>query len=264
MPEEIDNFFDALNYYEAGDNVVSDPSVQLMLGNAQRLGMDILEKLQNMFTIKKTKKAEMLGDNKRKPPPPPGIVRTISESAFLEPKNITSLDEVTKPELKEYTFLSKIFNNTSYGVKDLTVTATYHDKNHNNTFACRAGDKVGFQYSHSKASTTYSVSLEQNLYSGRTRASYTVNGPLRSYGVSVYQKNGDIGATVNYSRRSGLMTSLSANLDGVALSAGYSHDFSDCKLTVRGFVSTQKRQLDTFSTKNYSALVGVCGTITVK
>ena len=257
MPEEFDNFLDAINYYNVDDAFTATPEIQGVVNRARRFGDNFLEGVQNWLLKSKTNE----GITKLSPQKLSAI-RTIAETAFLEPKNIsTTLDEVTKPDLKEYITFSKIFQNVSYGVRDLSVTATY--KNNNSKYTLRVGDKIGLQYRYDNNQFSYKAGVEQNIYNGKTRLKGSISTPSSSYNVSIYHNDGSVGATVGYSNRSGIFASVSADSDGTAMSVGYNHNYSDCKLSVRGFISTQQQKFDTYSARNLSALVGICGNITM-
>ena len=262
MPKEVDKFLDALDYYYADEAVISDPTVQGLINNARHFGYDALETFQSWFKKDKTTEETVL-NGKLPLTRPAGLVRTISETAFLEPKTLTAADEVTKPELKEHTTFSKIFRNISYGVRDLSITAAYKDRDHNRKYTLRAGDKFGLQYQQNNNGVSYSAGIEHNIFSNRTRISGSVSNPLSSYNISVYKKDSDIGATVGYSNHKGFNISGSVNNYGAAISAGYSHHYSDCDVSFKGFISTQQTNMGTYSTKDYTATIGVCGTITM-
>ena len=253
MPKELDEFCEAIRYFDVDEAITEDNKVQGYIDYAKNFGQDILDNFRDFCT----------GRRHAEPLKPNGLVRTMSETAFLEPKNASALDEVTKPTLVEYTSKSNIFKNISYRVRDLSVLATYKDKNRNQDFGLRLGDKLGLQYTKHQGSTSYTAKIEQNIYNNKCKAEYSVSNPVSSCSASVYHKNGNFGTTFSYANDKGFGASVSFEGHNKAISAGYTHKFSDCRLSVRGFVGTYEQHLDDFQNKNTLCTFGLCGNITM-
>ena len=257
MPDRFDDFLEAIDHYDLDDALNDTPEVQSILEHARKFGMNLLESIQDKLA-NKTKPANPT----LQPPKPPALTRTLAETAFVE-RDCSTLNEVTKPDLEEHITFSQVIKDMTYGVRDLSVTAKYKDRDHNQQFGIRVGDKMGLEYKKFVGNTTYEYSLEHNLYNGRTRGSYYIENPQNSYGASIYQRGGNFGATLSYSNRNGFSAAISGDKESISASVGYSHKYKDCKLNVKGFVSTQTRGLDDFYNRNSSCVVGICGNITL-
>lgn len=253
MPSKLDTFVDAFNYYDVGDNIMDESIVQQVLYKSKRFGEDLLENIQE-------NSKKIFSD--KHPTIPPTLVKTISETAYLE-NSASALNEVTKPELQEHTSASKIFENINYGIRDFSVTAKYKDSEHRQIFGLRLGDKNGLSYTKQKGSTSYTVSVEQNIYNGKTTGEYTISNPNETYGVSIFQKDGKLGSTVHYGNKKGMFGAVSYDSDNIAASIGYQKQFSDCKLSVRAFVSKKATGFDNFFNSNDKCVTGICGSITL-
>ena len=250
MPNELDNFFHAFEYYDAGDAIIDNSGVQGIIDNARKFGLDTLESIRSYYTKKKQNLLK-----------PPALTKTISETAFLE-NDLTTLNEVTKPELKEHLTFSSVLKDVSYGVRDFSVTAKYNNRDNGQTYGVRFGDKIGINFKKGNDRAYSYASLEHNLYNGRTRLDYSINNPMESYGVSIYHNDGNIGCTLHYSNQNGLSAAISGDSKSISGSIGYSHQYTDCKLSVRGFVSSQRTRLDSFYNREYECKVGICGDVT--
>ena len=250
MPNELDKFFHAFEYYDAGDAIIDNSKVQGVIDSARRFGLDTLESIRTYYNKKKQSLLK-----------PPALTRTLSETAFLE-NDLTTLSEVTKPELKEQITFSNVLKDVSYGVQDFSVTARYNDRSHGHTYGVRFGDKIGIHFEKGGDIAYSYASLEHNLYNGRTRVDYSINNPVESYGISIYHDTGNIGCTLHYSNQNGLSAAISGDSKSISGSIGYSHQYTDCKLSVKGFVSSQRTRLDSFYNRETECKVGICGNVT--
>ena len=259
MPEPVDNFLDAIRYYDADDAAMDSKEIQNCLDTARKIGTDWYESaLDFVFNRNKTPR-KVLADMRN--PLSNNQVRTIAETAFLDPK-ATPLDEVTKPKLEEHTIFSKL-KHVSYGVRDLSVTAKY--KENNNTFKLRAGDKFGFTFEHQNGLQTHSAGIQYNVNNQTARLNYSLNNPQSYKGISVYMDDKKLGATLEYSSNNGIGLALSGdNHKNIAFSASYNHTYSDAKLSVGAFVSKEQQGLDNYYDRNTNCQVGVVLRITAR
>ena len=226
----------AANYYEDEINSISE--------GLKELGQNAVDFAVNLFSSKKPDD-ENAGQLKL-PERNQGLPLSYTESAFPESKTDGTLELVTRVDMPEAKANSSIFKHMSYGVSGLSARATYNDKAGNQYYSLYLGEKAGFGYEKREGQNDccrYGVKADYNLFSGRASVGGYYNTPLFSAGASVFYKNGNYGASAEYSNPSGLEAKCAVDKDGAAFKVAYNHQFDDFMLNVGAFGSTEYKTI---------------------
>ena len=240
MTEPLTRFLDAVQDNDVDDALLKTPLAEKALVSLERYGLDLGEKVENFF--------------KRPPEKPSGPTPSYKESAFVKPKQETTLYNVTNKEA-EVPFIekaSKVFKNASYGVRSFTASATY--KHNDNGYSLYAGEKVGLGWEKSQGGVSTNIKAEYNVGNGKTNVEYTQNNPLSSYNVSIFNQDGNNGLCAGYSNHRGFNSAFSIDEHSASLSCGYNKKYEDCKVELRAYATTGDNYSNPFA--------GVSGRIT--
>lgn len=230
MPDKFSLFIKTLDKTDADKAILATEEVASVVDNLENIGKNTLETVGNLFKPSQNTTSQP-------PLPPKSPVPNYQESAFLKPKNQTTLYTVTtkERELPEATASSNIFKHTSYRVRGLTASANY--KAENNTYSLFAGERVGLGWSKKEGSMTTSVSAKYNVSTGRTALEYTNNSPAGNYSVSLFHKGDNNGGTVGYSQGH-FASCFSADNNSASINCSYNKKNKDYTLELSAYATT--------------------------
>ena len=259
MPkDEIENFRNAFDYYDAKDPILDSKEGSVVINYLCGLGYEILdtgkEWYKKAFTHRK--ESDELSENELKRPlPPKPLINNIQEEAMYGAN--TPLQEVTRPKLEEYSFPTNKMN-VSFSVSDLH--GIFNLKKGDERYSIGLGDKFSLGYQ----KQNFKTEIEHNIFNGKTRIDGSINTPTDSKYASVYHcKDGTIGAVAGYYNNKGYSVSFAADSNGdSAISAGCHFRSSDAHVEIQGFVATYNRGLNDYYNRNADCKAGVLFRIT--
>lgn len=227
MPTPLKLFLKVADKADADKIILSETPIKDTIEDVKKFGEDLGESVEKVF--------------KSKPSAPPkkpiNPTPTYQESAFVEPKQETTLYDVTnkKAEVPEVTKNSNIFKQISYSVQGFTASANY--KNGSDKYRVFVGEKIGFGYEQKESSTKNVFSALYNVHNSKVALSYSYNGPTTSYGMSLFNKNGNNGVAAYYSADN-FKSRISADENSASASCSYTKKYEDCTLELNTYVTT--------------------------
>lgn len=233
MPDKFSLFIKTLDKTDADKAILLTEEVSSVVDNLENLGKNTIETVENLFKPSKEVTSHP-------PLPPKSPVPDYQESAFLKPKDQTTLYTVTTKEaqIPEVTASSNLFKHTSYRIRGLTATANY--KSENNTYGLFAGEHVGLGWSKKESSLTTAVSAKYNVSTGRTTLEYKNNNPAGNYSISVFHKGNNNGGTVGYAQGH-FASCVSADKNSASLNCSYNKKNKDYTLELGAYATTGEK-----------------------
>lgn len=227
MSEPLKQFLKVADKADVDKKILSETVVQNILDDVEDFGKDLGEDVENLFKPK--------SDTPPKKPVNP--TPTYQESAFLEPKKETTLYDVTnrKAEVPEVTKSSNIFKKISYSFSGFTTSANY--KNGSDKYRVFAGEKLGVGYEQKENNSKTTFSALYNVHNGKSTLNYSYSSPITSYGVSLFNKNGNNGASAYYSANN-FKSGVSADEKSASLNCSYTKKYEDCTLELNTYITT--------------------------
>lgn len=227
MPTPLKLFLKVADKADADKIILSETPIKDTVEEIKSFGKDLGESVEKLLKPK--------SDTPPKKPVNP--TPTYQESAFLEPKKETTLYDVTnrKAEVPEVTKSSNIFKKISYSVRGFTVSANY--KNGSNKYRVFAGEKVGVGYEEKENHSETTFSALYNVRNHKSTLNCSYSSPITSYGVSLFNKNGNNGISAHYSVNN-FKSVISADENSASLKCSYTKKYEDCTLELNTYVTT--------------------------
>lgn len=244
MPEPLKQFIDAVDDLKVDKALLKTDMAESAQGTLKDFGQDLGETVQNMFKPKE-----------QKPPlTPSGPTPTYKESV-LEPKKSGSLYEATNTadKLPIVTKDSNVFRNIKYSAKGFGLAATW--KNGSNAYSLLGGEKIGLSWFKQQGQNKTNLKATYNVRNQKSEIKYTEDNPAHSLGVSVFNKDGNNGATAYYyNKTSNIDTVFSVDEKSASARVGVNKQYKNCNMNLSAYATTGE---------NYdNPLVGVSGRIT--
>ena len=237
MPNPLKRFLDAVHDNNVDDTLVDTPVVRKTLDNLEEYGEDLGKTIEQKI--------------KHAPQKPSGPTPTYAESAFIKPKQETTLYNVTNLE-KDVPVITKFFKKSSYSISGFTASANY--KKDDKKYSLYVGEKVGFGLGKTQGHTGTNLKAEYNVNNGKTKIEYSQHNPANSCYVSVFNQNGNNGLNAGYSNNRGLNSAFSVDEHSASLSCGYNKKYKYCKVELNAYATTGDNYSNPFA--------GVSGRIT--
>lgn len=240
MSDPLTRFLDAVHDNDVDDVLLETPVVQRAVKNLERYGEDLGENIEQKL--------------KNPPPKPPVPTPDYKESAFVKPKQETTLYNVTNKE-KDFpvvTTVSKLFKKASYSVRGLTASASY--KQGEDKYSLYAGEKAGLGWSKTQGRANTNLKAEYNVGNGKTNIEYSQSSPFNSYSISVFNQDGNNGLSAGYSNHKGFNSAFSIDEHSASLSCGYNKKYEYCNVELSAYATTGDKYSNPFA--------GVSGRIT--
>lgn len=177
--------------------------------------------------------------DKKPPIKPTNPVPTYEESAFLEPKNVGTLFDVTKKDIPETVKPSNKLSDVSYRIKGFTASADY--KKDDKVISAYAGENLGVGFKQIDGLKKTEVNLKHNVENGKTSLNYTVDSPAHTYGVSLFNRNGGCGVQTNYKTMNGFNSAFALDKDGASIKVGCKNDYNNCHLELDMYATVEKK-----------------------
>ena len=227
MPTPLEQFLKVADKVEADKRILSETVVQNILDDVEDFGKDLGEDVENLFK----------SSSNIRPPKPSVPTPTYQESAFIAPKQETTLYDVTnrKAEVPEVTKNSNIFKKISYGFQGFTASANY--KNGKDKYRVFAGEKIGIGYEQQEYRSKTTFSALYNVDNHKSSLNYSYSNPTNSYGVSLFNKNGNNGASAYYSADK-FKSSISIDQNSASANCSYTKKYEDCTLELNTYITT--------------------------
>ena len=227
MSEPLKQFLKVADKVDADKRILSETVVQNILDDVEDFGKDLGEDVENLFK----------SSANIRPPKPSVPTPTYQESAFIAPKQETTLYDVTnrKAEVPEVTKNSNIFKKISYGFHGFTASANY--KNGKDKYRVFAGEKVGIGYEQQEDRSKTTFSALYNVDNHKSSLNYSYSNPTNSYGVSLFNKNGNNGASAYYSVDK-FKSSISIDQNSASANCSYTKKYEDCTLELNTYITT--------------------------
>ena len=240
MSDPLKRFLDAVQDNNVDDTLLDTPVVQKTIKNLEHCGENLGEAVEEKFKHSRIK--------------PAGPTPTYAESAFIKPKQETTLYNVTNLEkdVPVVQVVSKFFKKASYRVSGFTASADY--KKEDNRYSLYAGEKVGLGWNKTQGQTDTSIKAQYNINNKKTNIEYIQCNPVNSYRVSIFNQNGNNGLSAGYSNSNGVNSAFSIDNNSASLSCGYNKNYDNCKLELSAYATTG----DSYS----NPFAGVSGRIT--
>ena len=227
MPTPLEQFLKVADKVDADKTILAETSIKNTVKKIKNFGEDLGKSVEKLF--KSTPNVP--------PKKPANPTPTYQESAFLEPKQETTLYDVTnrKAEVPEVTKNSNIFKKISYGFHGFTASANY--KNGNDKYRLFAGEKIGVGYEQKECHTQTTFSALYNVHNHKSSLNYSYSNPRTSYGVSLFNKDGNKGVSAHYSADN-LKSGVSADEKSASLNCSYTKKCEDCTLELNTYITT--------------------------
>ena len=227
MSEPLKQFLKVADKVDADERILSETVVQNILDDVEDFGKDLGEDVENLFK----------SSSNIRPPKPSVPTPTYQESAFIAPKKETTLYDVTnrKAEVPEVTKNSNIFKKISYGFHGFTASAIY--KNGKDKYRVFAGEKIGIGYEQQEDRSKTTFSALYNVDNHKSSLNYSYNNTRTSYGVSLFNKDGNKGVSAHYSADN-LKSGVSADEKSASLNCSYTKKYEDCTLELNTYITT--------------------------
>ncbi len=224
MSEPLKRFLDAVQDNDVDDVLLNTAVVQNTLKELEHFGEDLGESVKEKF--------------KKPPAKPPVPTPNYRESAFVKPKQETTLYNVTnlEKEVPTVTTVSKLLKKASYSVRGLTASANY--KEDNRQYSLYAGEKVGLGWFKSQGQTRQGIKVEYNVGNGKTNIEYSQNNLVSSYCLSLFNQDGNNGLYAGYSNHNGFNSAFSIDEHSASINFGYNKKYEDCKLELDAYITT--------------------------
>ena len=227
MPTPLEQFLKVADKVDADKTILAETSIKNTVEEIKNFGEDLGKSVEKIF--KSTPNVP--------PKKPANPTPTYQESAFLEPKQETTLYDVTnrKAEVPEVTKNSNIFKKISYGFHGFTASANY--KNGKDKYRVFAGEKVGIGYEQQEDRSKTTFSALYNVDNHKSSLNYSYSNPRTSYGVSLFNKDGNKGISAQYSADN-LKSGVSADEKSASLNCSYTKKCEDCTLELNTYITT--------------------------
>lgn len=227
MPTPLEQFFKVADKVDADKVILSEAPVKNTVNDVENFAEDLGESIENLFKSEK----------KTPPVKPSTPTPTYAESAFLEPKHETTLYDVTNKhnEVPEVSKNSNIFKKLSYSFKGFTSSADY--KSDNNKYRIFAGEKFGLGYEKNESDVKTTFSALYNVRNGKSTLNYSYRNPTQSYGISLFNKNGNNGITAYYSEGK-FNSSISADENSSSVNCSFRKKYEDCTVELNAYATT--------------------------
>ena len=227
MSEPLKQFLKVADKVDADKRILSETVVQNILDDVEDFGKDLGEDVENLFK----------SSSNIRPPKPSVPTPTYQESAFIAPKKETTLYDVTnrKAEVPEVRKNSNIFKKISYGFHGFTASAIY--KNGKDKYRVFAGEKIGIGYEQQEYRSKTTFSALYNVDNHKSSLNYSYSNPTNSYGVSLFNKNGNNGASAYYSVDK-FKSSISIDQNSASANCSYTKKYEDCTLELNTYITT--------------------------
>lgn len=227
MSEPLKQFLKVADKVDADKRILSETVVQNILDDVEDFGKDLGEDVENLFK----------SSSNIRPPKPAVPTPTYQESAFLAPKQETTLYNVTnrKEEVPEVTKKSNIFKKISYTFKGFTASANL--KNGNDKYRVYLGEKAGVGYEVKEGGAKTAFSALYNVRNGKSSLNYSFSRPGQTYGVSVFNKDSNNGVTAYYSVEN-VKSRVSVDKSSISLNCSYTKKYEDCTVELNTYVTT--------------------------
>lgn len=240
MSDPIQAFLDVAKENNVDKTLLKSSFVKNTLDKLETYGKDLGESVENWV--------------KRPPLKPAYPTPNYEESTFVKPKKETTLYNVTNRE-DEVPFIkkaSKFIKKVNFGIKGLEGKASY--QNNSNEYTIIAGEKLGLEYTKEQGSTTNGIKGSYNVGNNKAALEYYSKNPVHSYSISIYNQDKNNGLTAKYANANGINSAFSIDQNSASLSCNYNKKYTQCNLSVGGYVTTGE---------NYSnPLIGINGRIT--
>lgn len=227
MSTPLEQFLKVADKVDADKRILSETVVQNILDDVEDFGKDLGEDVENLFK----------SSSNIRPPKPSVPTPTYQESAFIAPKQETTLYDVTnrKAEVPEVTKNSNIFKKISYSFQGFTASANY--KNGKDKYRVFAGEKIGIGYEQQEDRSKTTFSALYNVDNHKSSLNYSYSNPTNSYGVSLFNKNGNNGASTYYSADK-FKSSISIDQNSASANCSYTKKYEDCTLELNTYITT--------------------------
>ena len=227
MPTPLEQFLKVADKVDADKTILAETSIKNTVKKIKNFAEDLGKSVEKIF--KSTPNVP--------PKKPANPTPTYQESAFLEPKQETTLYDVTnrKAEVPEVTKNSNIFKKISYGFHGFTASANY--KNGKDKYRVFAGEKIGIGYEQQEYRSKTTFSALYNVDNHKSSLNYSYSNPRTSYGVSLFNKDGNKGISAHYSADN-LKSRVSADEKSASLNCSYTKKCEDCTLELNTYITT--------------------------
>lgn len=227
MPTPLEQFLKVADKVDADKTILAETSIKNTVEEIKNFGENLGKSVEKLF--------KSTPDTPPKKPANP--TPTYQESAFLEPKQETTLYDVTnrKAEVPEVTKNSNIFKKISYSFQGFTASANY--KNGKDKYRVFAGEKIGIGYEQQEDRSKTTFSALYNVDNHKSSLNYSYSNPTNSYGVSLFNKNGNNGASAYYSVDK-FKSSISIDQNSASANCSYTKKYEDCTLELNTYITT--------------------------
>ena len=244
MPSPLSKFVKTADALDVDKTIMSTDFVEGTVDKLEGVGKNIGEAVINWVKP----------DDKKAPPKPSGVTPTYSESV-LEPKNTSTLYDVTNyhDKLPVVEKKSGLISKLNYRVQGFNVLASV--KNKTSQVGMILGEKVGASWIKRQGDAVSELRGTVKVSDGRANVTYSEDNPYQGYEVSVFHNNGNSGVSGAYRNyEKGYNTVFAADENSASASFGMNKKCKDCNLEVNAFATTGD---------NYkNPVVGVSGRIT--
>lgn len=244
MPEPLKQFIDAVDDLKVDKAILKSEIGESAQDALKDFGQDLGESVKNLLKP----------NDKKSPVPPSGPTPTYKESV-LEPKNSGSLYEATNTadKLPVVTKDSSAFRNIKYSAKGFGLAATW--KNGSNAYSLLGGEKTGVAWFKKQGQTKTDLQATYNVRNGKSEVRYSQDNPAHSYNVSIFNKDGNNGASAYYyDKASGIDTVFAVDKKSATARVGVNRQYKNCNMNLSAYATTGEDYKNPF--------VGVSGRIT--
>lgn len=233
MSEPLKVFWKTARANDVDDKLLSMPVVETTLESLENYGKNLGEAAEKLF--------------KKPPVPPSGPTPTYQESAFIKPENENTLYNVTNSESKlpVVTSISKVFKNLSYSVRGFSAAATL--KENNTGYSLIAGEKIGAGIYHKESNTIKKLNATYNVGNKKASLNYSYSDPINSYGITIFNKGSNYGATASYSNTNGLEAALSVDRNSASAECKYNKSLHECNVELGAYATTGDNYANMFA-----------------